>query len=200
MAAVHETLVVEVVDPRELELPDIGAVTLVDPESGHRREVWTSDRRLRRAYAEAVAAHRDAVAAAVRSSRAGARAAAHRPGLGARPRPPRRRSAARKAGPETPSPDPQDTSDEPGLPDLAAAPAAGGRCCSSATCGSRRRRSRYAVRFATLPMLERLAPTRPGWRRRVPAIFLLLTFVALCVAAARPQQVDEQVPRERARP
>ncbi len=59
------------------------------------------------------------------------------------------------------------------------------------------RRSRYAVRFATLPMLERLAPTRPGWRRHVPAIFLLLTFVALCVAAARPQ-VDEQVPRERA--
>ncbi len=71
MAAVHETLVVEVVDPRELELPDVGAVTLVDPESGHRREVWTSDRRLRRDYAEAVAAHRDAVAAAVRSSRAG---------------------------------------------------------------------------------------------------------------------------------
>lgn len=59
------------------------------------------------------------------------------------------------------------------------------------------RRSRYAVRFATLPMLDRLAPTRPAWRRHVPAVFLLLTFVALCVAAARPT-VDEQVPRERA--
>jgi Ca-activated chloride channel homolog len=59
------------------------------------------------------------------------------------------------------------------------------------------RRSRYTVRFATLPMLERLAPTRPGWRRHVPAVLLLLTFVALCVAAARPQ-VDEEVPRERA--
>ena len=59
------------------------------------------------------------------------------------------------------------------------------------------RRSRYAIRFATLPMLERLAPTRPGWRRHVPAVFLLLTFVALCVAAARPQ-VEEEVPRERA--
>ena len=29
-----------------------------------------------------------------------------------------------------------------------------------------RRRSAYAIRFATLPMLERLAPKRPAWRRR----------------------------------
>lgn len=60
-----------------------------------------------------------------------------------------------------------------------------------------RRRSAYAVRFATLPMLERLAPKRPAWRRHVPAVLLLLTFVALALAAARPE-VDEQVPRERA--
>lgn len=61
----------------------------------------------------------------------------------------------------------------------------------------RRRGSRYAVTFATLPMLERLVPERPAWRRHLPAALLLLTFVALAVAAARPQ-VDEQVPRERA--
>ena len=36
------------------------------------------------------------------------------------------------------------------------------------------RRSRYAVRFATLPMLERLAPHTPGWRRHLPAALLLL--------------------------
>ncbi|MEO9322748.1 VWA domain-containing protein [Nocardioides sp. C4-1] len=60
-----------------------------------------------------------------------------------------------------------------------------------------KRRSRYAVRFATLPMLERLVPRRPAWRRHVPAVLLLLTFVALALAAARPE-VDEQVPRERA--
>ena len=71
LAASHETLVVEVVDPRELELPDVGALTLVDPESGRRREVWTSSRRLRATYAEAAAAHRRAVAEGVRAARAG---------------------------------------------------------------------------------------------------------------------------------
>jgi uncharacterized protein (DUF58 family) len=70
LAAAHETLVVEVVDPRELELPDVGTITLLDPESGRRREVWTGDRRLRSAYADATAAHRSAVAEAVRSARA----------------------------------------------------------------------------------------------------------------------------------
>ncbi len=71
LAATHETLVVEIVDPRELTLPDVGAVTLVDPESGRRREVWTSDRKVRDSYAAMTAAHRTATADAVRSARAG---------------------------------------------------------------------------------------------------------------------------------
>ncbi|MGA8846066.1 MAG: hypothetical protein WB471_05580, partial [Nocardioides sp.] len=71
LAATHETLVVEIVDPRELTLPDVGAVTLVDPESGRRREVWTSQPRVRARYAEMAAAHRTATADAVRSARAG---------------------------------------------------------------------------------------------------------------------------------
>ncbi|SDT15348.1 Protein of unknown function DUF58 [Nocardioides scoriae] len=66
LALRHEVLVVEVVDPRELELPDVGPVVLVDPETGHRCEVWTSSVRLRQQYAELAAAHRAAVAAAVR--------------------------------------------------------------------------------------------------------------------------------------
>ena len=60
-----------------------------------------------------------------------------------------------------------------------------------------KRRSRYAVTFATLPMLERLIPAKPGWRRHLPATLLVLGFVVLTVAAARPQ-VDVEVPRERA--
>ncbi len=71
LAAAHETLVVEIVDPRELELPDVGSVTLRDPESGRLREIWTSDRRVRERYARASAAHRVATAEAVRSARAG---------------------------------------------------------------------------------------------------------------------------------
>lgn len=71
LAAVHETLVVEVLDPRELELPDVGAVTLRDPESGRLREVWTSDPKIRQRYAAMTAAHRDATAEAVRRARAG---------------------------------------------------------------------------------------------------------------------------------
>ena len=60
-----------------------------------------------------------------------------------------------------------------------------------------RRRSKYAVRFATLPMLARLVPRRPGWRRHLPASVLLLAFAALGIAAARPQ-VEMEVPRETA--
>ncbi|WP_323793204.1 VWA domain-containing protein [Nocardioides sp.] len=60
-----------------------------------------------------------------------------------------------------------------------------------------KRRSRYAVTFATLPMLERLIPAKPGWRRHAPAVLLVLGFVVLTVAASRPQ-IDVEVPRERA--
>ncbi|MBX7268534.1 DUF58 domain-containing protein [Micromonospora sp. Llam7] len=66
----HQVLAVEVTDPRELELPDVGLITLADPETGERREVWTGDRRLRERYAEAAAAQRDQVRSALR--RAGA--------------------------------------------------------------------------------------------------------------------------------
>ncbi len=68
LAARNDVIVVEVVDPRELELPDVGDVVFVDPETGAQREVSTSDRRLRQAYAEGAAAHRVATAAAVRGS------------------------------------------------------------------------------------------------------------------------------------
>lgn len=68
LAARHDVIAVEVVDPRELELPDVGSVVLVDPESGRQRQVWTSDRTLRRRYAKAAAAHRDAVGSAIRGA------------------------------------------------------------------------------------------------------------------------------------
>ncbi|WP_433537411.1 DUF58 domain-containing protein [Micromonospora sp. CA-249363] len=68
LSARHQVLAIEVTDPRELELPDVGLITLVDPETGRRREVCTSDRRLRERYAAAAAAQRDQVRAALRRS------------------------------------------------------------------------------------------------------------------------------------
>jgi uncharacterized protein (DUF58 family) len=70
LSARHDVVAVEVLDPRELELPDLGLLTLLDPETGHKREVWTSPD-LRRRYAETAARHRAAVAQAVRASGAG---------------------------------------------------------------------------------------------------------------------------------
>jgi uncharacterized protein (DUF58 family) len=67
----HQVLVVEIRDPRELTLPSVGVVTLTDPETGRQLEVDTRSRGLRRRYAEAAAAQREAVAAALRRARAG---------------------------------------------------------------------------------------------------------------------------------
>lgn len=71
LVAAHQVLAIEVLDPRELALPDIGVVTLVDPESGRRREVGTGSSRVRRRYAQAAAEHRAGVASAIRRTGAG---------------------------------------------------------------------------------------------------------------------------------
>jgi uncharacterized protein (DUF58 family) len=70
LAVRHDALAVEVVDPRELELPSVGVMELVDPETGVVHEIDTSDSRLRAAYAEQAAAQRARIAAGLR--RAGA--------------------------------------------------------------------------------------------------------------------------------
>lgn len=65
----HDTMVVEVLDPRELSLPDVGTLRLVDPESGREVDVATT-RAVRDRYAQAAAARRAANATA--ASTAGA--------------------------------------------------------------------------------------------------------------------------------
>lgn len=67
----HDVVVAEVVDPRELTLPDVGVLRLVDPESGRELEVHTGSRRLRERYAAAAAARRAQHAASVRGAGAG---------------------------------------------------------------------------------------------------------------------------------
>jgi uncharacterized protein (DUF58 family) len=68
LAARHEVIAVEILDPRELELPAVGLLTLVDPETGRRHEVQTTNRKLRRRYAEAMTAKRAETAAAIRAA------------------------------------------------------------------------------------------------------------------------------------
>lgn len=48
------------------------------------------------------------------------------------------------------------------------------------------RRRRYAIRFTTLDLLDEVAPDRPGWRRHITAIGLLVAVVAATLAFARP--------------
>ena len=61
----HEVLGIEVIDPRDVELPAIGDVILQDTESGITRE-FTIDEKLREDFARAAAAHRDEVARTLR--------------------------------------------------------------------------------------------------------------------------------------
>ena len=67
----NDVIAVEVLDPREQELPDVGLLTLVDPETGRRHEVQTRSRRLRERYRAAAAAHRVDTASALRRAGAG---------------------------------------------------------------------------------------------------------------------------------
>ncbi|MCZ2829349.1 DUF58 domain-containing protein [Modestobacter sp. VKM Ac-2986] len=71
LSARHELLAIEVVDPRELELADVGLLTVVDPESGQTLEVPTGNADVRRRFAEGAAAQRAEIAAALRRTGAG---------------------------------------------------------------------------------------------------------------------------------
>ncbi len=68
LALRHDVLAVEVVDPRELELPDVGVIALTDPETGAIREIDTRRRRTRERYAEAAREQRLAIAAGLESA------------------------------------------------------------------------------------------------------------------------------------
>jgi uncharacterized protein (DUF58 family) len=65
LSARHDLLAVEVLDPRDLELPEVGTVVLADPETGRQREVDTTPL-LCREFAAAAAEHRETVATALR--------------------------------------------------------------------------------------------------------------------------------------
>jgi uncharacterized protein (DUF58 family) len=70
LRARHGVMAVEIRDPREMELPPVGDLWMVDPESGRQIVVNTSRKKVRRRFKAAAAAEREEVAAALR--RAGA--------------------------------------------------------------------------------------------------------------------------------
>lgn len=68
LRARHGILCAEIRDPRELALPAVGVLWMVDPETGRQTAVDTSSRKLRARFAAAAAADRAAVGAAIRSA------------------------------------------------------------------------------------------------------------------------------------
>jgi uncharacterized protein (DUF58 family) len=70
LSARHDILAVEVVDRRESALPDVGQITLVDPETGARMEADTSSAELRRRFEAAELARRDELKRTLRGVRA----------------------------------------------------------------------------------------------------------------------------------
>jgi uncharacterized protein (DUF58 family) len=58
LASRHAVVAVEIRDPREQELPNVGHVWLVDPETGRKLHVDTGRRRLRERFAETANAER----------------------------------------------------------------------------------------------------------------------------------------------
>jgi uncharacterized protein (DUF58 family) len=61
LASRHAVVAVEISDPREQELPNVGHLWLVDPETGRKLHVDTGRRKLRERFAAAAAEERDAL-------------------------------------------------------------------------------------------------------------------------------------------
>ena len=57
----HDLIAVRIYDPSELHLPDVGKVTLTDPETGFQSEVNTSNANVRMGYEKLYARHFEAV-------------------------------------------------------------------------------------------------------------------------------------------
>jgi uncharacterized protein (DUF58 family) len=68
LSARHDVAAVEIRDPREQELPNAGALWLVDPETGRQLRVDTRSTRLRERFAAAAAAERSEVARVLASA------------------------------------------------------------------------------------------------------------------------------------
>nr|WP_277605365.1 DUF58 domain-containing protein [Glycomyces sp. L485] len=64
----QQVLCVEIVDPAELRLPDVGVLDLIDPETGDHVEIQTGNARFRARYEEAATEQRERIAAGIRGA------------------------------------------------------------------------------------------------------------------------------------
>jgi uncharacterized protein (DUF58 family) len=71
VAGRHPTVAIEIRDPREQELADVGELRLVDPETGRQLRVDTGDRRLRERFSVAAAEERRALQASLATAGVG---------------------------------------------------------------------------------------------------------------------------------
>ena len=71
LATRHDLVVAQVSDPREDDLPAVGLLTVVDPETGELHEVQTASKRFRTRYTAAAQERRAATRKAVRAAGAG---------------------------------------------------------------------------------------------------------------------------------
>lgn len=62
LATKHDVVAAQIIDPREIELPDAGRVTLEDPETGEQYVLNTSNPNVRRQYTERLKSIRDGLA------------------------------------------------------------------------------------------------------------------------------------------
>ncbi|MGH8924891.1 MAG: DUF58 domain-containing protein [Acidimicrobiia bacterium] len=67
LAYKHQVLAIEISDPRERQIPNVGEVVLVDPETGRQLRVDTASGALRRRFMDEAKEERQAVASAMRS-------------------------------------------------------------------------------------------------------------------------------------
>jgi uncharacterized protein (DUF58 family) len=68
LALRHEVIAVQVVDPRELELPSVGLLSMVDNETGVVLHVQTSSARLRERYRSAALERHEGICSSLRSA------------------------------------------------------------------------------------------------------------------------------------
>jgi uncharacterized protein (DUF58 family) len=71
LATRHHVIGVEIIDPRELDIPDVGTILMRDAETGQVRELHTSSRRVRQTYAAAARLQRERTARAMRRAGVG---------------------------------------------------------------------------------------------------------------------------------